>query len=293
MLRVALFLSLGVLVAATVFFFDDIRAYTRTAHAPEREISPSLHDARGAQGVGALEVPLVRDQLLSETNPKSRYIYNVHTPEILLLDDPARARDTTAVLRTVTNDIIAHFISDAHYETSATQPSSAGSNLAVSFTPLLLSPTIISIRFDIAEYFAGSAHPNSHVFVFNFDMNAKRTLETAELFASSSVALPFLSEKARAKLKDDQSGARTPLDEALIISGTEPILGNFTQAGITKEGLVVFFDPMTVLPYARGEQTVHISLQDARPYLAEGVREAITQSTTNFREATPENEKSI
>ena len=50
------------------------------------------------------------------------------------------------------------------------------------YAVLLLTDTLLSIRFTNSEYFSGAAHPNSMTQVFNYDITGGELIELADLF---------------------------------------------------------------------------------------------------------------
>lgn len=235
-----------------------------------------------------IEVPLATNSEQKESNPKERYAYNVHFPKIALMDHPELANEVNAVIATFADQTIRDFRAHIAEMYSPEVPSTFSSDLTMRWSPQLLSPTIISIRFDRSEYIAGSAHPNSQSMIINYDIEERTTLTTRDLFASSTEALLFLSSFTRAELV--RRFADVPASEYsdMLLPGTAPTSENFTNVAIDNDGLIVIFNPYQVAPYARGSQEVHIPLTALGDRLKPRVEEAIRLANKNIVEATPE-----
>ena len=235
-----------------------------------------------------IEVPLVTDSERQETNPGNRYAYNVHFPTIAIMSHPDLAKEANAVVTTFVEDIIVNFTKNISEPFDNTALAGLTSDLSMRFTAQLVSPTIISIRFDISEYYAGAAHPNSRIRELNYDMEEHRILATSDLFASSTDALPFLSDFTRTQLEHAPNASFDESRHELLLLGTEPTIENFANIALNESGLVVFFNPYQIAPYARGSQTVPIPLEALNQLLIPRIEEAIRLGKANITEATPE-----
>lgn len=236
-----------------------------------------------------VEVPVLSDTAIVSSDQAKRYNIEVHYPTVLLAQHPELAKDANAVIRAFASDTIATFTKEVDEMDSPNVPKEFTSDLFVRWSALLLSPTIISIRFDESEYTAGAAHPNSLSRILNYDMERHLLLQTPDLFASSTRAIPFLSTYTREKLKDILSDQPKELYDSQALPGTEPTTENFSVVGITKTGLLVVFSPYQVAPYARGTIQIAIPSSDIADELAPRVKESMIAATTNITEATPEN----
>ncbi|OGZ06125.1 MAG: hypothetical protein A2845_01775 [Candidatus Lloydbacteria bacterium RIFCSPHIGHO2_01_FULL_49_22] len=238
-----------------------------------------------------IEVPLASDTEQKESNSKERYAYNVHFPKIALMDHPELANEVNAVLFTFADQVIRDFRTHIVEMYSPEVPSSFSSDLTMRWSPQLLSPTIISIRFDRSEYIAGSAHPNSQSTIINYDIEERTKLATSDLFASSTEAFPFLSSFTRDELTRRFVDVPTSEYADMLLPGTAPTNENFANVAIVSDGLIVIFNPYQVAPYARGSQEVHIPLSSLGDRLKPRMEEAMRLANMNFIEATPEPEE--
>ncbi len=235
-----------------------------------------------------VEVPVLTDAKIVTSDQEKRYTIEVHYPTVSLAQHPELARDANTVIRAFASDTIESFMKDVDEMYSPNVPLEFTSDLSVRWSVLLESPTLLSLRFDESEYIAGSAHPNSQTRILNYDMERHLLLQTKDLFASSTTALPFLSAYSREKLSTILGDQPREIYESQALPGTEPTVENFSVVGITKEGLLAVFTPYQVAPYARGTIQIPIPLQDIDVELSARVRDAIGAASTNIVEATPE-----
>ena len=234
-----------------------------------------------------IEVPAIKDNEEKVSNPKNRFAYNVHYPSIGLIGHPNLAKEANTVIKTYVNDQISAFRENVADLNMDNAPRDFVSDFTMRWSTTLISPTIVSFRFDSSEYIAGSAHPNSRTSILIYDIERRTILSTSDIFASSTLALPFLSTYARTKLTNTSTEV-TPEEEELIVMGTAPTAENFASVAITPLGLVVIFNPYQVAPYARGIQEVRIPYSELTQLTAKRINTAVGLASTNIREATPE-----
>jgi hypothetical protein len=116
-------------------------------------------------------------------------------------------------------------------------------------------PPILSTVLDVSIYHAGAAHPGHYVITLVWDADRRRALTTKDLFAAGSAWPEVLSEAAQPALAADLGEMA---DSDWIAEGAGPDPANFTRWGLVEEGMLVFFDPYQVAPYAAGPQAVTI-----------------------------------
>ncbi len=241
---------------------------------------------------GFVEVPTFMLHTETGSNAQKEYAYNVSYPSIALLLHPTHAKETNVVIKTFALDILHEF--EKSFDETVPQVSGAlaGSGFTSDFTmkasASLLSPTIISLRFDSAEYITGSAHPNNETRILNYDIETRRILDTGDLFASSSEALPFLSAFTRRALRERFTDLSEQEFEDTVMAGVAPLRENFHRVALTKNGLLVIFNPYQVAAYARGTQEIQIPLAALSGLISERTQNAITLSRENFVEAVEE-----
>lgn len=66
-------------------------------------------------------------------------------------------------------------------------------NLAVGYTIVSMTPEVVSLRFDIHEFIAGTEQPYNYFLTFNYDLAANQMLGLSDVF--SGEYLPQLAEK--------------------------------------------------------------------------------------------------
>ena len=126
-------------------------------------------------------------------------------------------------------------------------------------TPLTVEDLVMS------EYFAGAAHPTSHLVPLNFDARTGRQYRMADLFAPGARYLARLSQLSRpalAKLLGPDADAGT------INEGTTPTAENFEGWSVSPGGLDVTFGEYQVGPYAIGMPRITIPLAAVRDIVA-------------------------
>jgi hypothetical protein len=281
--RLFLGLLIGLSLAGGVFWWQN----------QEGKVAEPISTSQNTSTENELtEVPVLTNTEIALYDQALKFTIDVHEPIVLLLRNPLYAKEANDVIGGFVDTIIREFKESVSEATLSSRSDEFGdsnytSDLTMRYTPLLLSPTIISIRFDVSEYYAGAAHPNNYARVLNYHFKKHQVLSTALLFASSSQALPFLSAYTRSALQrtfSDLSGEEFALQ---AFPGTEVNPENWEAVGVTKNGLSVIFNPYQVAPYARGISEVKIPLHDLDSIVSHEVMEAIRMAGENILEAQP------
>jgi len=118
-----------------------------------------------------------------------------------------------------------------------------------------------SIRFDMAVYVDGAAHPGERVKTFNYDFAHMHTLTLAELFLTDSTYLQVIAAYCSKELATREIG----FDAAAV--GAEPKPENYRNWVITPRGLVMIFERGQVAAYAAPAQEVVIPYAELQAVL--------------------------
>ena len=280
-----MFIGIGILSLIAGSFYWYLMNEKRN---PKEATRMSGNAQTSAIGQYFIEVPVVTLIEITDSVPALRYTYTISYPEIALLGHPDHAKQANAVIKTFVLDILDAFKRNLEPEGDGPDTAHVASDLTVQTTASLLSPTILSFRFDYAEYIAGSAHPNQQTRILNYDIEEQKILGTEELFLSPEAALGLLSHYSETALRKKFSDLSEREFQETVLPGVIPMRENFRSVALKKDGLIVIFDPYQVAPYARGTKVLFIPLEDIADMLAPRVREAMTLAETNIREATPE-----
>lgn len=274
---------IAVIAAGALFYF-----LTQSSSVESKKTSDTKADIDATHTSPEVftEIPLVTKKVITASDPTHHYTINVTYPEVSLATHEALAAAANDVIEKYVNDIVADFKSSATGEDITPDPNDA-SDLTVEFTSELLAPTLISIRFDESAYMQGAAHPNNQARVLNYNIANKTVISTAGLFASSTQALPFLSDYTKVALRKQFTSEGNEEYSGDLSSGTEPTAENFRAVAITKTGLLVIFNPYQVASYARGAPEVTIPYTDLDDVINPEIVDAIKAAKENIVEATP------
>lgn len=151
----------------------------------------------------------------------------------------------------------------------ALRRSGMGDDLAVDYSLGLATDDLVSVQFRLGSYYAGTAHPNHHTAVINFDLQRGRTLMLADLFKPSAAYLRALSDYCIKELerRGKSDGSDSMLTDEWVAEGAAPAPENYQSWLITREGLEITFDPYRVAPYAAGPQTILIPYAELKKIL--------------------------
>jgi hypothetical protein len=192
---------------------------------------------------------LLVSKLLSETGTKPVYKINIHYPEIAGADS-AGPKAFNQETQKMAQDFLASY--QKEFQQVASVPGDAGtySSMDLNYTVTHGEQGLLSIQFTLSFYYAGAAHPNMGRTGLNFDLIHAQKIELAQLFQPGSDYLKAIADYCTADLKK-QNRLEFP-------EGALPKTENYQSWNITKEGLLISFDPYQVGPYAMGPSQVII-----------------------------------
>ncbi|QJB55069.1 DUF3298 and DUF4163 domain-containing protein [Pseudodesulfovibrio sp. zrk46] len=113
---------------------------------------------------------------------------------------------------------------------------------------------IASVQMQVMVY-TGGAHPNNWPLTWVFDLANGETLGLSDIFANHEAALDAIAPMVRDVLRASMTDMFV---EDMMLGGTEPTEKNYEDCILTNEGVVFFFAPYQVGPYAAGQQVVTI-----------------------------------
>ncbi len=116
---------------------------------------------------------------------------------------------------------------------------------------------LLSIRFTVETYFVPEAHPAHTSFVINYNFLTGKLIQLPDLFKAHSDYLDRISNFCRQALEK-----REFTDTKMIIEGTKPNIDNFRNWNVTRQGLLITFNPYQVAPYVDGSPHVLILRKD-------------------------------
>jgi hypothetical protein len=203
------------------------------------------------------DVDLVSKQI-KENNKKLNYEIAVQYPQLTGGNNPNLEKFNQAARAAVTRKV-AGFKKDmtpAEGETpEETRPeNSMGSDLTIGYTVALAQDDLVSIDFEVSDYFQGAAHPNSYSDTLNFDLKNGKPLKLADLFKPGAKYIQAIANYCIADLK--KQAAEKGLMAEEIDKGAAAKADNYLGWTITKKGLGIEFNPYQVGPYAAGPQYV-------------------------------------
>ncbi len=133
----------------------------------------------------------------------------------------------------------------------------------VSFEIKLATADIISVQRGEYDFCQGNAHPNGTVTGATYMLAPEpHLMKAAELFDQKKPWKKFVTDKCVKALKEHAEG-ELETDEGTV----KGIATNPKAWSLTKEGLLITFNPYEVLPYAYGDTEVLIPWSELRPFL--------------------------
>ncbi len=100
----------------------------------------------------------------------------------------------------ITNRISAYISAFTSSGLPAVASGDGPSTLEGKFSVAYVSPTLLSLRFSVATYVTGAAHPVTEIGSLNFEVASGKVIQLPDIFANPASALPVLSSKAHTAL---------------------------------------------------------------------------------------------
>jgi hypothetical protein len=200
------------------------------------------------------EVDLVAKQI-KESNKKLNYEIETQYPQLTGGSNPNFEKFNQAARGFVTKQV-ADFRKNVTPKEGDEPPpeGSMGSNLGISYVVELAQDDLISVEFDVEDYYQGAAHPNTFTEVVNYDLKNGKQLKLADLFKPGAKYLAVIANYCIADLK--KQAKDKSLEASEIENGAAANAKNYRSWTITRKGLGINFDAYQVGPYAAGPQFV-------------------------------------
>ena len=141
-------------------------------------------------------------------------------------------------------------------------PEGVPSSWESSYEVALAKAGIVSILFDVSDYYSGAAHPNHTTWAVTWDFDASRAVPLDALFRPGAPYLQALSDYVIPELERKLG---PDVDAAWIEEGAGPVPDNFASWSLTREGIRIVFDPYQVAPYAAGPSEVLVRWSAIEP----------------------------
>lgn len=201
------------------------------------------------------DVELTSKQI-KESNKKLMYEIAAQYPQFSGGSNP-NFEKFNQLARSVVTKEVAEFKKDVQPKEGEERPEgSMGSDLSIRYEIGLARDDLMSVRFDIGNYFQGSAHPNSYTEVVNYDLKNGKPLNLSDLFKPGSKFLQAIASTAMVELKKESKENGNELGDETIREGAGPVAKNYKNWTITRKGLGINFDTYQLGSYADGAHSI-------------------------------------
>jgi len=242
-----IFLVFSIVVVLLSFTFLQTNKTSQDAKEDMSSSSVNLNDA-SAQRI------ILNDKKIKEDT--TTYKINGVYPQISGISDKKIQERINKILEEYGQNLVKEF--QAEIITINDIPVGQKSEIFMDYDILQLSRQMISFKFNISNYTAGAAHPNSFVHAVTYDViNDKPVLGLEDVFESEKDYLKVLSDLSRENMKA-QFGTQFDSLRSSIEEGTASNQENFSQFGIARGTFNLYFNPYQVAPYAVGVVEVKI-----------------------------------
>jgi len=141
------------------------------------------------------------------------------------------------------------------------------SDLQLSTKVDYIDSLVISVRKDLAEYYAGAVHGNYGTGFYNIDRRTKTLLRESDYFVEDYAA-QLTKILQRRLLIGYKVKTLEELEEKEGISAVD--LTPNDNCSIGPKGLTYIYNPYEIAPYALGQVTIFVPYEDLQPILRPG-----------------------
>ena len=141
------------------------------------------------------------------------------------------------------------------------------SDLQLSTKVDYIDSLVISVRKDLAEYYAGAVHGNYGTGFYNIDLRTKTLLRESDYFVEDYAA-QLTKILQRRLLIGYKVKTLEELEEKEGISAVD--LTPNDNCSIGPKGLTYIYNPYEIAPYALGQVTIFVPYEDLQPILRPG-----------------------
>lgn len=196
----------------------------------------------------------IEDKSIKDEDKKKKLSINVFYPQI-----SGFGAQTDAINKDIAsafNKDIAEFKKEVDCAESPVG-GDVGCSFEVSYNTSVATDDLLSFAFEVYTY-TGGAHPNSYTTTLTYDVKSGKRIRLGELFKPNSNYLKTISDYSIEALKKQMRVPEEGIepDEEMIRDGAGAKEENFDSWSVSKKGIVFYFDPYQVGPYAAGPQVV-------------------------------------
>ena len=216
---------------------------------------------------------------IKEKNKELNYEIDVSYPQVTGGNNP-NFEKFNQLVRAIVTKKVAQFKNDIKPKEGDEAPpeGSMGSDIGIGYEVALARDDLISIEFDVADYYQGAAHPNTYTETLNYDLKNGKQLKLSDLFKPGSKYLQALASYSIADLKKQSKAKDDALPDDEIQNGAAATAQNYRSWKITKKGLGINFDAYQVGPYAAGPWSVVVPFANLKDVInPEGPIAQLTQ----------------
>src|SRR5262245_42863942 len=138
---------------------------------------------------------------IKESSKPLMYEIEAQYPQLTGGSNPNFEKFNQTVRASVTKKVADFRKEMAPQEDEERPEGSMGSDLNISYNVALAQDDLISVEFEVGDYYQGAAHPNSYTEVLNYDLKSGKQLKLADLFKPGSKFLQAIATYCIADLK--------------------------------------------------------------------------------------------
>ncbi|MBD3181007.1 DUF3298 domain-containing protein [Candidatus Poribacteria bacterium] len=219
-------------------------------------------------------LPVIQTEVIREKPEDQPYYFDMEVPKVSGIKSKDVQKDIDSAINSIVNNVTEPFMLEAiknqkAREETGSQPFSetpdVRSEVYIRYENYLVTASLISIRFSIQTYLYGMAHPDHKTKVLNYNIETAQFIELEDIFKPGTNYLETISQLTIEDLLDQFKEALAIAPEDMskrfkewINKGAAPEMKNYRNFLLSRDSLVIVFDPYQVASYADGTRVVKI-----------------------------------
>lgn len=210
--------------------------------------------------------PIITSEKKSQKSSEKAYDIDIEYPVLSSVNVQSSVKEMNSRINSYLAQVKSEFMENANEMSKYNTETDVKSSLVMKYKVYGPVHGVETVAFDVSDYNAGAAHPNSYVRTLNFSTKTGKEISLTDMCADSSSCLSKLAPMYQAELKNKLLGMSMDYGDTAI-DGSAARAGNYQVFISTKDTLDVVYNPYQVAPYAAGNIRVALPWDKVSVYL--------------------------
>lgn len=210
--------------------------------------------------------PIITSSKKTQKSTGKTYDTDIEYPVLSSVNVQSSVKEMNSRINSYLAQVKSEFMENANEMSKYNTETDVKSSLVMKYKVYGPVHGVETVAFDVSDYNAGAAHPNSYVRTLNFSTKTGKEISLTDMCADSSSCLSKLAPMYQAELKNKLLGMSMDYGDTAI-DGSAARAGNYQVFISTKDTLDVVYNPYQVAPYAAGNIRVALPWDKVSVYL--------------------------